>query len=198
MRFGRRVLFRGLSLSLEGGESLAIVGPNGSGKSTLLQILGGLRAPWAGRLELSVGGRYVARLDHPLHVGIVAPYVNLYGALSAAENLRFLARLRGFRNHESNVHSELAAVGLGHRADDLVATFSSGMVQRLRIAAASLFEPALLLLDEPSTMLDEAGLHLVEGCVVAAARRGAIVLLATNVRDEARRCDRTCDVTSFR
>lgn len=196
-RFGNRILFRDLSLSLTGGETLAITGPNGSGKSTLLRILGGLLPPSSGRVELLVGAQVLDRSEHPLHVGIVAPYVNLYHALTAAENLRFIARLRGINGRMQRVETLLNEVGLGDRAADQVDTFSSGMHQRLRIAAALLPEPDILLLDEPSITLDESGAEVVCRLIDTASAQGRIVIVATNSKNESKRCASVCAIDTF-
>lgn len=193
-RYGPRWLFRRLSLVIAGGESLAITGPNGSGKSTLLKILGGLLVPTHGEIELQVNGRAVPATEHALQVGIVAPYANLYLPLTAEENLLFLARLRGTPDRHDRVRNLLREVGLNGRARDPVATYSSGMMQRLRLAAALLAEPPLLLLDEPSVTLDAAGNELVARIIRDQVTRERIVVVATNLASEAERCARQLDL----
>ena len=196
-RYGRRLLFRDLSLSLNDGRSLAIVGPNGSGKSTLLRILGGLLTPSSGKVELRVDGVPVPLTDHPLHVGIVAPYANLYGHLTAAENLHFVLRLRGAERPASTVREMLEEVGLGARAKEVVETYSSGMLQRLRLAAALISEPSVLLLDEPTSTLDADGNEMVRRIVARSTSEGRIVILATNIEAETSLCDAVCSVTQY-
>ncbi|MEX0746490.1 MAG: ABC transporter ATP-binding protein, partial [Rhodothermales bacterium] len=153
-RFGRRLLFREMSLSLVDGEALAITGANGSGKSTLLQILAGVLTPTSGSVELSIRDREVTRERHPLHVGLVAPYLNVYDGFSPRENLSFIAKARRLANAGPRIAGALEFVSLTDRADDLVGTFSSGTKQRVKFAAAILAEPEVLLLDEPRVNLD--------------------------------------------
>ncbi|HEX7071515.1 MAG TPA: ABC transporter ATP-binding protein [Rhodothermales bacterium] len=198
MRYGRRRLFSDVSLRLERGARLAITGPNGSGKSTLLRILGGLLTPSTGTVTLRINDRRVSRQEHPLHVGIVAPYVNLYEPLTAAENLHFITRVRGLDGGNHRVDRMLESVGLADRAGDGVSTFSSGMIQRLRLAAALISEPPLLLLDEPTITLDEQGTRIVHDAVRQAADAGSIVILATNVPAESALCDSVCAIESYR
>lgn len=188
-QFGRRVLFRDLSLVVGPGMVHAITGANGAGKSTLLQILAGLQPPTSGTIGLQLDGRPVPRETVPLRVGFAAPYLNVYDDFSARENLAFLARARRQRGAAARIAALLAAVGLGGREDDLVKTYSSGMRQRVRFAAALLAEPSVLLLDEPGSNLDAAGRAVVAQLVAEQRARGGAVVIATNDPQEAALCD---------
>lgn len=187
MRFGRRVLFRDLAFTAVAGEPLAVVGANGSGKSTLLKLLAGVLTPTAGEVRLTLDGRAVPPEERPHRVGFVAPYLQLYEAFSARENLRFLAAARRLPEAGARVAAVLDRVGLGARADDRLATYSTGMRQRLRLAAALLHDPPVLLLDEPSATLDAAGRALVASLVASSE---AVVVVATNDEAEAALCAR--------
>lgn len=187
MRFGRRRLFEGLSVEVEPGAPLAVVGPNGSGKSTLLLVLAGVLAPTAGAVRLVVDGREVPADERPLRVGLVAPALQLYEPLTARENLAFLAQARRLPDAAAGVEAALDRVGLFARADEPLATFSTGMRQRMRLAAAVLHRPAVLLLDEPGATLDAEGRALVAALV---AEPGPVVVVATNDPDEAALCPR--------
>lgn len=197
-RFGQLVLFRRLSFTLEGGQSVAITGANGSGKSTLLRILAGLLTPAAGRVTLIHDGTAVSREERPLHTGLVAPYINVYDDLSARENLAFLAAARQLPDAEARITAALEQVGLAGRTDDLVGTYSSGMKQRVKYAAARLADPPLLLLDEPSANLDTAGLEMVDAVMRRQHTREKLLVVATNVAEEAARCDRVVCVEDYR
>jgi heme exporter protein A len=188
-RFGRLVLFRRLGFRLEGGRSLAVTGANGSGKSTLLRILAGLLTPTRGAVTLHVAGADVPREDRPLRVGLVAPYLSVYDSLSARENLAFLAQARRLADAAPRIDAALERVQLAARADDLVGTFSSGMKQRVKYAAALLAEPPLLMLDEPSSNLDLKGLAMVEAVMRYQTDAGRLLLVATNDAAEAAACD---------
>jgi heme exporter protein A len=198
MRYGRRVLFRRLSFRLEGGRSLAVTGANGAGKSTLLRILAGVLTPRAGEVRLAMDGRAVPREDRPLHTGLVAPYLNVYDGFSARENLAFLAQARRLSARQERIRAVLDLVGLAGRADDLVGTYSSGMKQRVKYAAALLARPPLLLLDEPSANLDAAGLAMVDRVVAHQREAGRLLVVATNVTEEAARCDQALRIEAFR
>ena len=191
MRFGRRRLFDGLSVEVRAGEPLAVVGANGSGKSTLLLVLAGLVAPTGGAVRLEVGGAPVRPEDVPRTVGFVSPMLNLYDALTARENLAFLASARRLPEADATVEAALVRVGLAERAGDRVAAFSTGMRQRLRFATALLHRPPVLLLDEPGATLDSAGRALVESVI---ASPEAVVVVATNDPAEAALCRRRIEL----
>jgi heme exporter protein A len=197
-RFGSLLLFRRLSFWMGAGESLAVTGANGAGKSTLLRILAGVLTPKAGTVTLQVEGQDVTPAVHPRRVGLVAPYLGLYDALTARENLSFLARARRLPDADRRIEAVLTQVGLADRADDPVSTFSSGMQHRVKYAAALLADPPLLLLDEPSVTLDEAGRELVESVITNQQDRGGLVVVATNRPEEADRHDRCLRIEEHR
>ncbi len=196
-RFTRNVLFRELTFDLSGGESLAVVGPNGSGKSTLLQIIAGLQQPTSGSVMYKEDDKVLPKEIRLLQIGFAAPYLNLYTLFSANENLQFIARARQLTNATKRIERVLDRVGLGHVADEEVKTFSSGMLQRLRVAAATLSDPELLVLDEPGTNLDKPGREMVEGLITDYLEMGRGVIVATNAETEADWCQRTVSIPDF-
>ncbi|MBW3623485.1 MAG: ABC transporter ATP-binding protein [Armatimonadetes bacterium] len=181
-RFGRRILFQDLNLTLAPGEWLAVTGPNGSGKTTLMRILAGLARPTRGAADLLYEGQALAPAERRNAVGLVTPDVVLDPELTALENLRFHARMRGLPS--GGEADRLETVGLGGRGEDRVRTFSSGMRQRLKYAFAIQHAPLLLLLDEPTANLDVVGTELVERLRAAQRERGLLVV-ATNEPHEA-------------
>jgi heme exporter protein A len=195
--FGRLVLFRDLSVTLRGGETLAVTGANGAGKSTLLRILAGILTPRSGTVTLTVNGTTVPDDEHSLHAGLVAPAVGTYEELTARETLRFLAEARRL-DVKGRIDTVLDRVGLAARADDRVATYSSGMQQRVKYAAALLADPPLLLLDEPAANLDAAGREMVNALVARQKQQEKILVVATNRADEADRHDRQLRIEDHR
>ncbi len=197
-RFDHQWLFRQLSLQAEGGQVVAITGINGSGKSTLLKIVAGVLTPVEGDVRLEVQGTRIEPEDRPYVTGFVAPYLNLYDLFSARENLSFIARARGVSLTDTEIEELLDFVQLRMFADRPLRAYSSGMKQRVKLAAALLTHPPLLLLDEPRTNLDDAGRHLVDAIIARQRASGGITLLATNIPEELEGCDTVLSVMDFR
>ncbi|NLM51629.1 MAG: ABC transporter ATP-binding protein [Firmicutes bacterium] len=177
--YGHRLLFRNLSLTIPNHSVFVLLGRNGAGKTTFLRILCGLVSASSGEIEITVDGKVLTPQEKRAQIGLVAPELELYEELSAVENLEFFAGVRGIPFSLTSVRELLDFVGLKGRGLDLVHTYSSGMKQRLKYAYALLHEPKILVLDEPTTNLDEDGVKLVEA-IIARQRRRGIVVMATN------------------
>ncbi len=193
-RFDTTTAVDAVDLTVTAGEVHGLLGANGAGKTTLLRLLFGLIAPDAGSVSLlgsSLGGPGSAALDH---VGGFVEDPTFYPYLSGAANLRLLARLDGGSTGRDRIDAVLERVGLRERGDDRVGGYSTGMRQRLGIAAALLREPRLLLLDEPTSGLDPAGAQAVAGLVRELATDGAAVLLSSHHIGE---LERVCDAYTF-
>jgi len=179
-RFGSRTVLSNVSGSLRPGSVVVVTGPNGSGKSTLLNILAGALRPSQGKVRYLDGDGEVERRSWFECLGVAAPDMAVYDELSALENLSFFARLRGVDASAEHLSSLMDSLGLARRDQRrLVGTYSSGMKQRVKLAQAVIHEPPVLLLDEPSSNLDQAG-HEATAELVARFRSSGAVAVATN------------------
>ncbi len=179
--YGARRALQDVSFSAAPGELLAIIGPNGAGKTTLLQILAGALAPTTGSVSLDRG-----------EVGWVPQQPAIYSKLSVRENLRLFARLEKVADVGGAVDRMLDQAGLSDRAGDAVGTLSGGNQQRVNVAVGLLGDPAVLLLDEPSSSLDPRQRERLWEFVSALARdSGTTVVYSThNVAEAERHADR--------
>lgn len=177
--YDERPVLQDISAKITAPGAWTILGPNGSGKSTLLKIIAGLLTPTDGEVVYLYNGERLTVQQRRQAVGMVAPDIALYRPLTAMENLRFFAQARGIRVQDSDLLSLLEQVHLRSRAHDPVATFSTGMVQRLKVLTALVHRPPVLLLDEPGSNLDEAGMEFIRHTIREQVKHG-IVIVATN------------------
>lgn len=188
--FGKRQVLTGLDLELKPGEIYGLLGPNGAGKSTTLKIATGLVHADAGTVDIDGIRLRRGRLDALRRVGAQIDQPSFPTHLSARANLEILAELSS--TPRADVDRHLRDVRLHERADDRFGTFSTGMKQRLGIAAAMLGDPPLLILDEPTSGLDPDGRRDILTLIRSLADRyGPTVLFTSHVFDEiAELCDR--------
>jgi len=189
--FGPRKVFENISFALTQGESIAIVGPNGSGKSTLLKLLIGFAFPTRGRVVFSDEGKKLDFDSYRRRLALVSPYPALYGSLTARENLDFFARVNGDLVTNEEIDQVLAQVGLEGRGEDFVAAYSSGMLQRLKYAVALLKDPSILMIDEPTSNLDEAGKKIISD-LIESRRTKSLIIIATNEKEEYSLAEKLC------
>ncbi|MFW6088672.1 MAG: heme ABC exporter ATP-binding protein CcmA [Gemmatimonadota bacterium] len=184
-RFGRKRVLRGVDLTVDPGTSLVLTGANGAGKTTLLRIVATLLKPTSG--EGTVLGLSLA--DDGEMIRAATAYVSargfVYDDLTAAENLRFAARLVDRSVPDERIAELLAGVGLERVADQTVRTFSTGMRRRLALASLRLRPLRLALLDEPYAGLDSDGVALVDRLVGELVADGTTVILASHQSGEA-------------
>lgn len=183
--FHHRKLFENINLTLPDLTVLVVHGPNGSGKTTFLHLLCGLVPATAGKAEMFLQGRALSAAEKRQALGLVSPDLRLYDDLTVFENMQFFSTVRGHTCTKAQAKQVLERVGLRARGHELYRTFSAGMKQRLKYACALWHEPHFLLLDEPTSNMDEAGVALV-GDIVACQRNRGIVIVATNEREELR------------
>jgi heme exporter protein A len=178
--FSLKPILRGVDLTLDQGERMALLGANGTGKTTLLRILAGLTKPGAGTVR--IGGWDIEREAQQVRqlVGFVGHQPNIYEDLTAIENLLFFGRMYKVKQARERAAELLMRVGLTKRAGERAGAFSRGQLQRLALARAMLHSPQLLLLDEPDAGLDEEGHELLETLLQEHTERHGTTLFTTH------------------
>jgi ABC-2 type transport system ATP-binding protein len=193
-RFGDVVAVDSLDLAVRRGEIFGCLGPNGSGKSTLMRMLLGLLAPSEGSAR--VLGREIPRDAERLRpaVGYMTQRFSLYEDLGVRENLEFAAAIFGLSRvrRRERVARAIERYGLGAYAATRAAALSGGWKQRLALAAATIHEPELLVLDEPTAGVDPQSRRDFWERLFELAGAGTTIFVSTHYMDEAVRCHRLC------
>ncbi len=178
--FNNHLALAGIDLEIRQGESVVICGPNGAGKTTLIKVLATIMNPSSGKvliegLSLKDNAEEIRR-----RIGVVAHQTFLYSNLTAYENLEFYSRMYAIPRAKERIHEVLAMVGMTSRLHDRVGTLSRGMQQRLSIARSLLHKPAIMLLDEPETGLDQQAISMLWEALEAEGEIKRTIILTTH------------------
>lgn len=164
-RFNREWIFKGVTHTFNQGGCYAILGPNGSGKSTLLQVLNGSLAPSAGKLTYTKDGANIEPEDVFNHLSLAAPYLELIEEFTLNEMVDFHFKFKAYKPGMDKI-ALTEILNLKGSGNKMIRYFSSGMKQRLKLALAFCADTPMLMLDEPTSNLDNQGidwyLNLVE------------------------------------
>lgn len=186
--FGDKHVVQDVTIQVAEGRICGFLGPNGSGKTTTLRMLCGLLTPDSGR-GTCLGFDILKQADEiKRRTGYMTQRFSLYEDLSIAENLEFTARVYGLDRRPERVDRALERLGLSARRRQLAGTLSGGWKQRLALASATLHEPKLLLLDEPTAGVDPKARRDFWDEIHKLAAQGLTVLVSTHYMDEAERC----------
>ncbi len=184
-------LFQGLSLTIKGGETLAIVGPSGAGKSSLLSLAAGLELPAEGDVSFTIDGVTVDALTMRANSGFIFQQFHLMPELDALGNLALPLRLKGNRDAFAIARSWLDKVGLADRARHRPHQLSGGEQQRIAVARAFVTEPRFIFADEPTGNLDARTSQSVAGLMFDfACETGSGLIIVTHSNDLAQRAGR--------
>lgn len=194
LKYGKDPVIKSVSTVLELNTLTGIAGPNGSGKSTLMQIISGNLSPSRGTVKFLNSGTPLPDEDIYKHMSYAAPYVDIPGELKLLELLQFTGRLKPWRN-QYTAEEILLLSGLEQAAEKKLKDFSSGMKQRAKLTLALLQHTSLVLLDEPTSNLDDtAKKWFIE--LLDKHRAQRIVLIASNEREDLALCDRILQLPS--
>ena len=197
-------ILRGISLSIEAGETVGVLGPSGAGKTSLLMIMAGLESLTGGSISLAendittMGEDALAALRRD-QVGIVFQAFRLIPSMTALQNVAVPMELAGRRDADEMAATALEAVGLSHRKTHLPDQMSGGEQQRVAIARAIATRPRILLADEPTGNLDSGTSEKVIATLFEATKSaGAALVLVTHDADLAERCERVLTIEDGR
>jgi ABC-2 type transport system ATP-binding protein len=183
--FGEMRAVDGVSFDVFKGDVFGFLGPNGAGKSTTIRMILSLIAPSSGNIKIFGKDLSTDRDTILRKVGAIVEKPDLYGYLSAYENIRLLSKLSGYKASRTRILSVLDLVGLRNRAYDKIKTFSQGMKQRVGVAQALIHEPELIILDEPTNGLDPQGMVEMRKLIQQLNReRGMTILLSSHLLHE--------------
>lgn len=191
-RYGAFTAAQDISFSVRPGEIFGLLGPNGAGKSTTFRMLCGLCTPSGGRGTVAGRDLLVARAQAREAMGYMPQRFSLYGDLTVAANLRFVAGAYGLRGSAAReaIDGVVQALSLGDYFAAAAGTLPFGIKQRLALAAAVLHTPPVLFLDEPTSGVDPLVRREFWHHINAIAARGTAILVTTHFMDEAENCDR--------
>jgi len=186
-RFGKQWVFKDINKIFEPGCRTCITGQNGSGKSTLLKIIAGYVGPNKGSLNRTSNGKEVEREKVFQQVAIAAPYLDVYTDLSPLETIKLQASFKPFVK-TIEPQEMLEALGIGAAANKAVKDLSSGMKQRLLLSLAIFSDTEMLLLDEPTSNLDEKGVQLYTNAIASVNPQRSIIVCSNDPEREAAFC----------
>lgn len=195
-RFNRDWIFRGIGYTFQTGKIYAILGPNGSGKSTLLQVLNGSLGPSAGTISYTYQDKPLEIDDVYKYVGLAAPYLEVIEDFSLSEMIDFHFKFKAYKTGMEKT-SVLDILALEGAKNKLIKYFSSGMKQRLKLALAFCSDTPLLMLDEPTSNLDNQGVDWYLSLVQQFAK-DRLTIICSNQLHEYSFCDESLNISDYK
>ena len=193
-KFGNFTAVDNISFDVCKGEVFGFLGTNGAGKTTAIKMLCGLLRPTSG--SAAVAGYDISTQAKELksHIGYMSQKMSLYPTLTVKENLQFFAGIHGFSHKEARnlVNGHLERMGMADKAGRILGSLPLGWKQRVAFATATLHQPKVVFLDEPTSGVDAETCDRMWETITSYARKGSAILVTTHNMDEAMYCDRQC------
>ena len=195
-RFNREWIFRNVNYTFESGISYAILGANGSGKSTFLQVISGSLCSSEGKIKYFNDSLPVEIENVFPELSLAAPYLDLIEEFSLLEHINFHFQFKKYR-HGYNRESLISLLALKHSEHKALKNFSSGMKQRVKLALAFCSDTKVLLLDEPTSNLDQQGVEWYLSLIKQFAT-DRLVIVCSNQEHEYAFCNQRISVEDFK
>ena len=195
-RFNRDWIFRHLTYEFSEGQSYAIIGPNGSGKSTLLQVLSGAMMVNEGNIQYSILNSQCSIEEVYQKISIAAPYLELVEEMTLTEFLDFHQQFKPLLP-SVNTEKIISILDLEKAAHKQIRNYSSGMKQRVKLAQAIFSDVPVVLLDEPCTNLDEAGVSLYNQLIEDYCKK-RMVVVSSNDHHEYEFCKEKLNIMNWK
>lgn len=197
-RFQKKWIFKDLDNTFVRNTSYAVSGPNGAGKSTLLRILSAYLTPSKGEIKfLNQQGKPIPIDQVYKTVSYSAPYISLIDRFTLEENIELFAKFRSFQ--ASLKTSDLVdLLNLGKLQGKELRFYSSGMMQRVKLAMSICSKSDILILDEPTTNLDAQGANWYRDLIQKYGKKDRILIIASNVEADFDFCDISLDITDYK
>lgn len=195
-RFNREWIYRGVTLEFSSSNAYAITGPNGSGKSTLLQAVGGMLQLSEGLIQYTVDNQQLANEDVYKQISFCAPYLDVIEEMTLLEFLDFHNQFKPFLP-SFTAKTIIREVGLEAAAAKQIRYYSSGMKQRVKLAQAIFSDTGMVLLDEPCSNLDTAGIELYHSLIQRYCTN-RVVVVCSNDTVEYSFCNAVISILEFK
>lgn len=196
-QFNKEWIFKDVNYSFESGNSYALLGPNGSGKSTFIKLVSGFLTPTRGTVNYLAQGKSIQQHELYRQIAISAPYLALIEDFTLSESLHFQENLFPFMEDYETERVIKDVLELGAHSDKQLKFFSSGMLQRVKLAVSVIVDKPVLLLDEPATNLDKKGVDWYHRLIEKFAK-DKLLIVASNREDEYAFCKKSLQIEDFK
>ena len=196
-RFGYKWILRGVDLHLKASQKYAIIGSNGSGKSTLLKIISGFLSPSEGKIQFLLADEQPISI-HEINqsIAFAAPYIDLIESFTLSEAIQFHFKFKKVLN-QLTVEDLITLLNLNAPDDQQIRHFSSGMQQRLKLLLAICSDTPIILLDEPTSNLDQQGVQWYHDLIKDFCNN-RLVVIASNVPEDYHFCNEVYEVSKWK